>query len=124
MVSSGKFLGFLIRHRGIEIDPSKIKAILDMPPPKNLKELRGLQGRLAYIRRFIANLSGRIHPFTRLTKKDVPLKWDEGCILALDSIKKYLLNPPVLATLIPGKDLILYTTAQEGSLGASALGLT
>ena len=28
MVSSGKFLGFVIRHRGIEIDPSKIKAIL------------------------------------------------------------------------------------------------
>ena len=37
MVSSGKFLGFVIRHRGIEIDPSKIKAILEMPPPQNLK---------------------------------------------------------------------------------------
>jgi Reverse transcriptase (RNA-dependent DNA polymerase) len=42
MVSSGKFLGFIVRHRGIEIDPSKIKAILELPPPKNLKGLRSL----------------------------------------------------------------------------------
>lgn len=118
MVSSGKFLGFVIRHRGIEIDPSKIKAILEMPPPQNLKELRSLQGRLAYIRRFIANFAGRIQPFTRKTKKDIPFFWDENCQQALDGIKSYLLNPPVLAAPIPGKELILYTTALDESLGA------
>jgi Reverse transcriptase (RNA-dependent DNA polymerase) len=37
MVSSGKFLGFVVRHRGIEIDPDKIKAITELSPPKNLK---------------------------------------------------------------------------------------
>jgi len=118
MVSSGKFLGFVIRHRGIEIDPSKIKAILEMPPPQNLKELRSLQGRLAYIRRFIANFAGRIQPFTRLTKKDIPFSWDENSQQALDGIKSYLLNPPVLVAPIPGKELILYTTALDESLGA------
>lgn len=118
MVSSGKFLGFVIRHRGIEIDPSKIKAILEMPPPQNLKELRSLQGRLAYIRRFIANFGRRIQPFTRKTKKDIPFFWDENCQQALDGIKSYLLNPPVLAAPIPGKELILYTTALDESLGA------
>jgi len=44
-VSSGKFLGFIVRYRGIEIDPQKIKAILDMPPPQNLRELQSLQGK-------------------------------------------------------------------------------
>jgi Reverse transcriptase (RNA-dependent DNA polymerase) len=44
MVSSGKFLGFVVRHRGIEIDPRKIKAITELSPPKNLKQLRSLQG--------------------------------------------------------------------------------
>ncbi|XP_074266015.1 uncharacterized protein LOC141588473 [Silene latifolia] len=48
-VTSGKFLGFVVRHRGIEIDQIKIKAINEMSEPKTLKELRGLQGRLAYI---------------------------------------------------------------------------
>jgi hypothetical protein len=56
-VQSGVFLGFVVRHRGIEVEPKKIKAILDMLAPQNLKELRTLQGKLAYIRRFISNLS-------------------------------------------------------------------
>jgi RNase H-like domain found in reverse transcriptase len=72
---------------------------------------------LAYIGRFIANLSGKIQPFTRLTKKDISFKWDEECQQAFEEIKAYLLNPPVLATPIPGKELIMYTTALDGSLG-------
>ncbi|CAM8912927.1 unnamed protein product [Rhodiola kirilowii] len=43
-VTSGKFLGFVVTHRGIKIDQTKIKAIQEMPKPKCLKELRGLQG--------------------------------------------------------------------------------
>ncbi|KAI5316794.1 hypothetical protein L3X38_036501 [Prunus dulcis] len=117
-VTSGKFLGFVVRHRGIEIDPSKIKAIREMPPPRNLKELRGLQGRLAYIRRFISNLSGRCQPFSRLMRKDVLFVWDQACQNALESIKQYLLNPPVLMAPIKGKPLILYIAALERSLGA------
>ena len=39
-----KFLGFLVSDRGIEVDPSKIKAILEMPTPKSEKELRGFLG--------------------------------------------------------------------------------
>ncbi|MFG1569932.1 reverse transcriptase family protein [Staphylococcus aureus] len=70
-VSIGKFLGFIVTAEGIQIDPDKTKAILELEPPKNLRELRGLQGRLAYIRRFIANLSGRCQPFTKLMKKGV-----------------------------------------------------
>jgi len=66
-VSSGKFLGFIITSKGIHLDPDKIKAIQDMQPPKTLKELRCLQGKLAYIRRFITNLSG-CQLFIRLMK--------------------------------------------------------
>lgn len=114
-VSSGKFLGFLVR---IEIDPNKIQAIVEMPPPKTLRQLRSLQGRLAYIRRFISNLSGRCQPFARLMKKKTPFVWDDACQEAFHSIKQYLLNPPILAAPILGKPLILYTAALEESLGA------
>ncbi|XP_074304433.1 uncharacterized protein LOC141639153 [Silene latifolia] len=116
-VTSGKFLGFVVRHRGIEIDQTKIKAINEMPEPKTLKELRGLQGRLAYIQRFISNLAGRCQPFSHLMKKDAPFQWDEKCKHAFDSIKKYLASAPVLGAPIPGKLLILYIAAQERSLG-------
>ncbi|XP_028062797.1 uncharacterized protein LOC114266101 [Camellia sinensis] len=117
-VSSGKFLGFVVQNKGIEIDPTKIKAIAEMPPPRNLRELKGLQGRLAYIRRFISNLAGRCMPFSRLMKKGVPFEWDQQCQNAFNSIKEYLLKPPVLMSPIKGKPLLLYITALDGSLGA------
>ncbi|KAM1024148.1 hypothetical protein EV2_038518 [Malus domestica] len=58
-----------------------------MPEPRNLHELKSLQGRLAFIRRFISNLAGRCQPFSRLMKKDVPFVWDEACHNAFESIK-------------------------------------
>lgn len=114
-VSSG---GFIVRKDGIQLDPAKTKAIPEMKPPRNLKELRGLQGRLAYIRRFISNLSGRCQPFTRLMKKGVNFVWDQDCEEAFQSIKQYLANPPALAAPVQGRPFILYTCALEYSLGA------
>ena len=70
-IANGKFLGFVVTSKGIHLDPEKVRAVQEMQPPRNLKELRGLQGRLAYIRRFISNLSGRCQPLTKLMKKGV-----------------------------------------------------
>src|SRR4051812_17809089 len=75
-VSSGKFLEFVITSKGIHLDPEKISTIRDMEPPRSLKELRGLQGKLAYIRRFISNLSGRCQPLSKLMRKGVTFMWD------------------------------------------------
>ena len=71
-VSSDKFLGFIIAYKGIHLDLDKVKAIQSMQPPRTLKGLRNLQGRLSYIQKFIANLSGRCQLFTRLMKKVFP----------------------------------------------------
>ncbi|NAU33239.1 reverse transcriptase-like protein, partial [Klebsiella pneumoniae] len=84
----------------------------------SLTQLRSFQGRLAYLRRFISNLSGRCHPFAALIKKNAKYRWDEQCQHAFESIKQYLVKPPVLAAPIPGKTLILYTAALDESLGA------
>jgi len=48
-VASGKFVGFVVTSKGIHLDPEKVCAVQEMQPPRNLRELRGLQGRLAYI---------------------------------------------------------------------------
>ena len=45
-VSAGKFLGFIVNHRGIEANPDKIKVVLDMPPPSGIKEVQRLTGRV------------------------------------------------------------------------------
>ncbi|KAM1674566.1 hypothetical protein EV2_041355 [Malus domestica] len=115
-VTSGKFLSFIVKHRGIEVDRSKIKAIQSIPEPRNLHELKSLQGRLAFIRRFISNLAGRCQLFSRLMKKDVLFIWDKECNNAFESIKKYLSSPPVLRAPVPGKPLILYIATQESSV--------
>ncbi|XP_020258994.1 uncharacterized protein LOC109835429 [Asparagus officinalis] len=117
-MSSGKFLGFVVTTKGIHIDPNKVRAIQELQPPRNLKELRGLQGRLDYIRRFIANLSGKCEPFSKLMKKGVSFIWDEPCQRAFDEIKNYLSNLPVLAAPILGKPFLIYIRAMEHSLGA------
>ena len=48
-VPAGKLLGFIVSHQGIELDPSNIKAIRDLPPPKSKKEVMSFLGRLNYI---------------------------------------------------------------------------
>ncbi|GLJ46598.1 hypothetical protein SUGI_0981910 [Cryptomeria japonica] len=48
-VTSGKLLGYIVSSKGIEVDPPKVKAIMDMSPPKNISQLRTLQGRLQSI---------------------------------------------------------------------------
>ena len=52
-VTSGKFLRFMVSHRGIEAKPEKIKEILDMKPPQNIKEVQSLTGRVATLNRFV-----------------------------------------------------------------------
>ena len=74
-VTLGKFLGFIVLNRGIEVDPAKIDVILKIPDPKNLKDLRSLQGNLAFIRRFISNLDEQCQPFNHLMKKDALFHW-------------------------------------------------
>ena len=56
-VSSGKFLGFLVHNRGINIDPAKATTIATMRPPTTMKELKSFLGKVLYIRRFIPGLA-------------------------------------------------------------------
>jgi len=78
-VASGKFLGFVITSKGIHLDPKKVRVVQEMQPSRNFREFRGLQGRLAYIQRFISNLSGQCQPFTKLIKKGVLFIWNDAC---------------------------------------------
>ena len=75
----GKLLGFLVSDRGIEVDPSKIKAILEMLPPKSEKEIKGFLGRLQYINRFIAKLTSTYEPIFKLLRKNKPHKCNDEC---------------------------------------------
>jgi hypothetical protein len=67
-VTAGNFLGFLVHNRGIEVDKSKAKAILQAKPPSNKKELQRLLGQINFMRRFIANVAGKTKVFSSLLR--------------------------------------------------------
>ena len=117
-ITSGKLLGYIIFEKGIEVDPKKVQAIKEMPPPRNIKKLRGLQGCLQSIRQFISQLANRAQPFNRNLHKGATMVWNEEFQKSLDQIKEYLAKPPMFMPPIQGKPLILYILATTHSLGA------
>lgn len=62
-VSSGKFLGYIVTHRGIEANPDQIRAIHSIPSPRSVKEVQKLTGRMAALSRFVSRLSDKSHAF-------------------------------------------------------------
>jgi len=62
-VGSGKFLGYMVTHRGIEVNPDQIKAINNLQPPRNPKEVQKLTEMIAALNRFISQLADRCRPF-------------------------------------------------------------
>ena len=117
-VTSGKLLGFLVSDRGIEVDISKIKAILEMPPPENEKMIRGFLGRLQYINRFIFKLTSTCEPIFKLLRKNEPHTWNDECQKTFELIKEYLLHPPILVPPQHGKPLLLYLSIIGDAVGS------
>ncbi|KAF8085674.1 hypothetical protein N665_0652s0002 [Sinapis alba] len=69
LVMLGEFLGYIMTERGIEANPKQISAILDIPSPKNGKEVQRLTGRIAALNRFISRSTDKCLPFYELLKK-------------------------------------------------------
>ena len=68
-VGSGKFLGFIVNSRGIEANPDKIKALIDMKSPERIKDVQSLTGRIAALSRFISKSIDKCVPFFNLLGK-------------------------------------------------------
>ena len=76
-VALGKFLGFVVSHRGIEENSEKIKAILDMKPPQSIKEVQSLTGRVVALSRFVSKATDKCLPFFKVLKK--AFEWMDEC---------------------------------------------
>ena len=62
-VSTGRFLGFMVTRRGIEANPTQLKAIWESPAPTSRKGVQQLTARLAALGRFISEFIDRLKPF-------------------------------------------------------------
>ena len=118
-VSSGKFLGFLVSHRGIEANPNKIRAILDMKPPQNVKEVQSLTGRVAALNRFVSKATDKCLPFFRILRK--AFEWTDDCQRAFEDLKVYLTSTPLLSPSVLGEELYLYLAVTPHAVSSALI---
>ena len=78
-VGPGRLLGFVVSKKGIRLDPFKVQAILDMPPPSNFLQIQRLQGKANFLRRFIPHYAELAKGYTCLLKKRSTLPLGSGC---------------------------------------------
>ena len=97
-VGSGKFLGYMVTHRGIEVNLDQIKAINSLQPPQNPKEVQKLTGIIVALNRFISQLVDKCRTFFLLMNKWKRFEWTEECALAFQQLKEYLSHPPIMSS--------------------------
>ena len=118
-VSSGKFLGFMVLQKRIKANPDKIQTILDMEPPKNIKEVQSLTGRVAALNRFVSKATDKCLPFFKILRK--AFKWTDQCQKAFQDLKVYLTTAPLLSPSIPGEELYLYLAVSPHTVSSALI---
>ena len=113
-----KYLGHVISENGISVDPSKIKAIQDMPYPKKLVQLQSFLGMINYYRKFVCNFSEIALPLYELTKTNATFKWEDKHSEAFQKIKEALLSVKILAHPNFKYPFKVQTDASEYGIGA------
>ena len=116
-VFTGKFLGFIVNNSGIKANPDKIKAVLEMRPPSNTKEIQDLIGRISALSRFLSKSSDKCQPFFQILKK--AFHWDAHCEEAFSTLKTYLSFPPIMVSPSKGELLTLYLAVFDFSTSAA-----
>ena len=115
------FMGHKITGNGIEADPAKISAILDMPEPKDVASVKRFCGMIQYLSCFMPNLCNDLSPLHNLTKKGVAWSWSSECENALRIIKQKITCAPVLAYYDATKPLVLQVDSSKNGVGAVLL---
>ncbi|XP_009389876.1 uncharacterized protein LOC103976409 [Musa acuminata AAA Group] len=117
-VTSGKFLGFIVHERGIDANPEKVQAIINMQSPRTIKDLQHLNGKLVAISRFLARSGDRCFPFFRALKNPKGFQWTTECKEALEQVKQHLTNLPRLASVSPGEKLRISLAASPHAVSS------
>ncbi|KAM1720355.1 hypothetical protein ACFX12_022039 [Malus domestica] len=108
-IGSDKFLGFMISQRGIEVNPEKIKAIIDMKESVTSKDIQSFTGKVAALTRFISKATDRCAPFFKELKGSKKyITWTDKCAEAFKNLKAYMSQASLLSKPEVGDTLIIY----------------
>ena len=116
-MTTGKFLGFMVSQRGIKVNPEKVRAIIELEPPRTIKEVQSLNGKIATLNRFVSKATDKCLPFFRTLRKSFERK--DECQMAFDNLKSYLSSPPLLSPSKLGEELYLYLAVSQAAVSAA-----
>ena len=112
------FLGHTISIHGISPDPTKVQAILNLAPPKTVKQTQSFLGLANFYRRFIKNFAFIAKPLHDLTKPKTPFVWTDTHQKAFEELKSLLSTSPIRHYPNTMDPFLLFTDASSTALGA------
>jgi ribonuclease HI len=118
-VRQGKILGYLVSHRGIEANPIKIQAIINMTPPQSARDVQQLTGILAALNRFISKSVEQSLPFLKTLRGAKDFAWGPEQAAAFESLKQHMSDLAILTSPDPSLPLLLYIVASPYAVSAA-----
>ena len=115
------FIGHVATADGLRVDPHKVRAVMEMPPPQDIPAVQRLLGLAQYLSKFLPHLSEITKPLRELTQKDTEWVWDQAQQRALDTLKKAVSSTPVLRYYNLNEDVTLQCDASQSGLGTVLL---
>ena len=82
------FIGHIATAQGLQVDPHKVQAIVDMPTPEDVAAMQRILGFVQYLSKFMPHLSDMTKPLRDLTQKDNAWTWGPNQQAALEELKK------------------------------------
>ena len=113
-----EYLGYILSPDGLKMSEDKVKAILDWPEPRRVKDVQSFLGFCNFYRRFIYNYSDITVPLTRLTRKDLVWKFTDAARDAFRSLKTAFTHAPVLHQWVPNRQITVETDASDYAIAA------
>ncbi|GFV63872.1 retrovirus-related Pol polyprotein from transposon 297 [Trichonephila clavipes] len=113
-----KYLGLIISKEGIETDSNKIRAITEMKPPKNNREVSKFLGMTGCYQKFIPRYADIYEPLYQLKKKGAKFNWSGEAQDSFDQIKRTLTEAPILQLPNFSEQFNLFTDASGVGIGA------
>ncbi len=115
---SVEYLGYILSPEGLRMSEDKVKAILDWPVPRKVKDIQSFLGFANFYRCFIHEYSDIVIPLTHLTCKGTPWKFDDKCMAAFNELKQAFTHAPILTHWVPGRQLVVETDASDYAIAA------
>lgn len=120
-LSEVAYVGHTFGTEGLKPSSEKVRAIMEIPEPRNKKELQRFMGTVNYLGKFISNLSGINQPLRQLLEKNVEWHWEDSQKKSFNELKKAITTAPVLQFYDENEDVLLSVDSSKDALGACIL---